>query len=318
MLRYCLILPLALLYLPATTDVLEEGAVRVSYHERDKAAAEWSLDVVREALAEFGDELPPGDEPIHVIVAHTLNEFMQYAHRFSGLTVSGVAKSRQGLIVVKAPRLRKASGDFAGTLRHELVHVLLYRNADTGALPRWMNEGIAMSLANEYRWASMLKVARMFLENRIIEYRHLDRAFLAPGNEMEFNDAYAQALSMTRSLRDWVGEERFWNVVRGTSALSFPDALRRFGGMSTREFWQRYKRSLYKIALIGTLASGSFFTPAALLLIVAYIRRRAKDRKIIRRWEAEEAANADAPEIFSWDAVVEDPDAWKQGYDQDD
>ena len=40
----------------------------------------------------------------------------------------------------------------------------------------------------------------------LVEYRHLDFAFLAPGDEMEFGDAYAQALSMTRYLRNRIGE----------------------------------------------------------------------------------------------------------------
>lgn len=299
---------------PLPCAMLERGVFRLEYHPDDTALAERSAAILENALVEFGHRLPPGNDPIRVIIAHTLPQFMQHATRFGHIAVSGIAKSDQGLIAVKAPHLRPVRDDYAGTLRHELVHVLLYRNTDTGRLPRWLNEGIAMSLANEYRWASTLQVGHMFLRNRIIEYRDLSNAFLAPGDETEFNDAYAQALSMTRYLRDRLGEDKFWAVVLACRAMPFPEALREHGGLSTQDFWQAYQRSLWVFALIGILVSGSFFTPAAFLVIIAWFRKRQSNRRILERWEQEEQENTPY-EAFSWDAVVEDPDAWKEGHD---
>ncbi len=295
--------------------VLTQGPIQVSYHTGDLEAADRCIHVLTEATGEFEARLPLGEEPLRVLIAHTTDEFMRYARRYSQVNVNGIAKSSRGLIVVKAPRLRGVGDDFAGTLRHELLHVLLYRNTDTGALPRWLNEGIAMSLANEYYWESTLAMAKMFMGGRIIEYRNLDRAFLAPGDEMVFNDAYAQALSMTRYLRDRLGEEKFWAVVLGCKALPFPDALRQHGGISPRDLWDGYRRSLWLIALIGTLATGSFFTPAAFLVVIAYFRTRQKNRKTLRRWALEEAADT-GPELYTWDEIVDGPYEWE--YDEDD
>ena len=302
---------------PVPCAVIERGVFRIEYHPDDAALAERSAAVLEEAISEFGHRLPVGDDPIRVVIAHTLPQFMQHATRFGDIAVSGMAKSDQGLIVVKAPHLRPVRDDYAGTLRHELVHVLLYRNTDIARLPRWLNEGIAMSLANEYRWASTLQVGRMFLRNRIIEYRNLNHAFLVPGNETEFNDAYAQALSMTRYLRNRLGEDRFWAVVMACRAMPFPEALREKGGLSVQDFWQAYHRSLWFFALIGITVSGSFFTPAAFLVIIAWFRKRQSNRRILERWAAEERESMPY-ETFRWDAVAEDPEAWKGDEADDD
>lgn len=311
-----IVLLMALVCGSAFAAELHDGILTVIYHEDDARIAEQSVAILNAAMDEFGERLPAGEEPIRVIIAHTPGEFARHASRFSQVTVSGIARSREGIIVVKAPYLRQVGSDFRGTLRHELVHVLLYRNTDTDTLPRWLNEGIAMSLANEYRWASPLRVAKMFLSNRMIKYYNLDLVFLAPGDELEFNDAYAQALSMTRYLRDELGEDRFWAVVLGCKELSFPDALRQLGKMPPRRFFDGYRRSLWRIALIGTLSSGSLFTPMAFMVIIVYFRKRRQNRKILDHWELEEAA-ATADELFSWDAVVEDPEAWKQEHGEE-
>lgn len=276
----------------------ERGILRVTFHEDDRAVAERSGAILGAALTEFEGRLPAGETPIHLIIAPTMDAFTAHAGRFSQVTVSGIAKPRQGLIVLKSPRLRALGADYAGTLRHELVHVLLFRNADADRVPKWLNEGTAMLLANEYRWASPFQVARMFVGRRIIEYRNLDLAFLAPGTEMAFGDAYAQALSMTRFLFNEVGEDAFWAVILGTKTLSFPDSLRENGGISPRVYWQRYRRSLWRVTAIGTMASGSLFTPAAFLLILAYLRQRRRNRRKLARWAVEEA---DGGRVFSWD-----------------
>lgn len=313
----CFILLIAVTGAAGAAAASPGDLLHIEHHPDEAALAARSRAILEDALREFAPRLPPGNAPIRLIIAHTFNEFMQHAGRFALGNVNGIAYPERGLIIVKSPRLR-ARGDYAGTLRHELVHILLHRNTGTDTLPRWLNEGIAMSLANEYYWASMITVAQMFVRGRIIEYRYLDTAFLRPGEEMVFGDAYAQALSMTRYMRKWLGEDLFWRVVIATREMSFGDALRTIAGKTPGDLWAGYRRSLWLTASFGIMASGSFFTPAAFLLIAAYIRRRQKDKKIYRRWAAEDAEDAATGiTVFSWDEVTEDPDAWKQGGEEE-
>lgn len=298
----------------ASAKEITRSNLTVTYAEADADIAERSLQIAEEAVAEFATHLPLGEEQVHITIAPTMEEFHRLAPNFQHLHVSGVADSDEGRIILKSPRLRNIEDDYVGTIRHELVHILLYRNARS--LPRWINEGTAMLLANEYRWSSTLTVGKMFLSNRIIPYSRLDFAFMAPYSNQQFGDAYAQSLSMTRYLMNRIGEEKFFAVLRGTREMSFPDALREFGGLSPTQFWNLYERSLWRVAVISTLTSGSFFGPAAFILLIAVWRKRISNRKILRRWEAEEKAT-EGVELFNWDEHVEDEEAWK-GEDDDD
>ncbi len=303
---------------PVSAEMLERGVFQVVYGAEDAALAEPTMQVLEEAVVEFGDRLPTGDATIRVIIVESYQQFAQFAPNFQQADVSGVAKSAQGVVAVKPPRLRAPGGDYRGTVRHELVHVLLHRNVETANLPRWLNEGLCMSLANEYRWASMLEVGKMFLFGRVIPYRQLDLAFLAPGNDLRFGNAYAQALSMTRTLRNDLGEDAFWRMILSTRDQPFPRALEEFGGMTVNDFIARYYRSLWLVAVVSALTSGSLFGPIAVLAIVAYFRKRHTNRKTLQRWAIEEAEeDADPVTVFDWDQVLEDADAWKKGQGDD-
>ena len=304
----------------AASDTLSQGLLVIEYEQEQHAVAVQTQQILENAIAEFEPLLPVGDETIQVKIIATSEEFDKYAVHFSGLTVAGLARPGESLIIVKAPRLRMPGSDYPGTLRHELVHLLLYRNLNPAFLPTWLNEGIAMSLANEFRWQAMFTVARMFIRNRIIPYHKLDNAFLVPADQEQFGDAYAQSLSMTRYLRNRLGEAQFWKVVRGMKTRPFPKALHEVSGITLQMVWSGYERSLWKYAAVATMASGFFFQPAAILLILAYLRQRRIARKIYQRWEEEEAAEAEPKgRIIYWDEVVEDPDAWKGGlYDEED
>jgi hypothetical protein len=304
----------------AAADTLHRGIFHIAHAPEHAETAAFSADVLEEAAAEFAPRLPAGGTPIRVVIAADQDEFQAYARTFQHVEVSGVARASENLIVVKAPGLRRPGDDFRGTLRHELVHILLDRNVDTDRLPRWLNEGLCMMLANEYHWESILQLARMFARNAIIPYPELDRTFRAPGDEMAFGDAYAQGLSMTRHLRDTLGEEVFWQVVLATRDQFFADALRDVAGTTVLEFWHDYESGLWRIAMIGTLVSGSLLGPAGFLVIIAWFRQRWRNRRTLNRWEREEAAAAGDPAVFSWDDVADDPDAWKAGteYEEDD
>ncbi|HEX73207.1 MAG TPA: hypothetical protein ENN65_07825, partial [Candidatus Hydrogenedentes bacterium] len=229
---------------PAVPDMTTRGLFSIEYERGQEAVAQRTLEILEEAVEEFDPLLPVGDIPIYVKVIDAPADFTRHAAHFASLNVSGIARPGQALIVVKSPRLRAPGSDYPGTLRHELVHLLLYRNVNPAYLPQWLNEGIAMSLANEYRWQAPFLVARMFVQNRIIPYHKVDNAFFTPTGQEQFGDAYAQALSMTRHLRNRLGEEQFWRMVRAMKEKPFPTALREEGGVTIQQFWNEYERSL--------------------------------------------------------------------------
>lgn len=298
---------------------LQQGIFTIDYVPSQHKTAVLSLQILEEALKEFSAYLPAGEAPVHVAIADTLDDFDQYAVHFAGLDVSGVAHPGAGLIAVKAPRLREPGGDYAGTLRHELVHLLLFRSIGYDRLPQWLNEGLAMYLSNQHYWDGAMRIAVMFVRNRIIPYHELDNAFYQPLGREEFSDAYVQALYMTRQLHRQLGEEKFWKVIHALKEQTFGKALISEGGIDLETFCRGYEKSLWKYAIIALTASGAAFQPGAILLILAYLRHRRLSKGLYRKWEEEELeALVDRdPPVFTWNEVVEDPDFWKQDREDD-
>lgn len=292
-------------------DTLTGGPFIIDYHADDRKTAEESLADLLAARDEFAERLPLGDEPVRVRIAHNMNEFIGLSGIYAHVGVSGVARPDQSSIVLKSPRLRSISDDYRGTVRHELIHVLLHRNTDTERLPRWLNEGICMMLANEIRWESTIDVTRMHLTGQIIPLESLDRAFLAQGGDRQFGDAYAQALTMTRTLHDMLGDDAFWAVILGLKQQAFPEALITHGKITVDEFWREFDHGLWGISLVTTLRTGSFWGVIAFLCLLAGLSRWWRNRRIMRGWEEEEATDS-GPEVFEWDRILEDAEAWKR------
>ena len=281
---------------------IASGLIEVAYRPADEEVARDCVAVLVKGLAEFSRKLPAGDEPIRVTICRTLEEFEQRAGSYAGAQVGGIAESERGAIIVKGPHLLPPGQDYRGMLRHELLHVLIARNTDLANVPRWFNEGVAMVMSRELRWANTMRVAHMYVRRRVIPYLELDFAFAPLGNEMVFGDAYAEAYSMTLHLIDEVGEERFWRVVLALNEMRFEEALAEHAGLTPGALYEGWRRSLWKSVLVASLVSGfTLFDVMAILLVMAYFRKRRRGRTILRAWDEEE----DGEDIFSWDKVVE-------------
>jgi hypothetical protein len=304
----------------AIAGVIESPPLRVTFPEEHRELATESLTVLQASLAKFDDRLPAGDAPIHVFICGTHAEFARYAGSLSQSSVTGVAQPEAGIIAVKTPDIAGGGTDYKGTLRHELIHVLLARNSGSGNLPRWLNEGIAMMVSGEHRVGSSIRVGQMYVQGRLIPYRDLYFVFLEPGREMEFGDAYAQALSMTRFLMDRIGEDAFWRVVYATKTKTFGEALRAEASVSPTDFYDDWVGSLWMVALVFSLVSGfTAFQLMAILTIVAYLRKRRKGQATLREWEDEEDGDTgwdDAEtELTPWDEeelrLEEENEEWR-------
>ena len=290
------------------TARMTAGVFEIEYAPADEPLARSSLETLEESLDQFSKRLPSGNSAIHVTICHTVADFTRLAGGYARAPVGGIAKSHMGVIVVKAPGLLPPGQDYRGMLRHELIHVLLARNTDAANVPRWFDEGLAMVVSKELRWESGMRIARMYAQGRLIPYWDLDMAFAPLGDEGKFDAAYAQALSMTRYLADQLGEDRFWELVHALRTTPFEDALATYAGLTPRGLYDAWARSLWKVALLVSIVSGfSAFQLMAILVVVAYLRKRRRGRQILRQWEEEDRE----PPLFTWESVDEGPFPWE-------
>lgn len=303
---------LALLAFPALAATLEQGPFEIHYIKGGEVLAQQSLGILEAGMRKYSPRFPPGPQRIEVHICQSFAEFQRLGKLPGAARIQGFARAREGIIAVKAPKLLGPQSNYAAVLRHELLHVLLARNTDAGNLPRWLNEGIAMVLSREYRWSSLFRLARMYAGGGILEYDELSYAFASPGNETVFGDAYAQSLSMTKYLKKRVGEEAFWDMVRGLETEPFADSLRRWTGLTPRAFFEEWRASLWMVAFVSYSVSGvAAFQLMALLLVLGFLFKRWKGKRVMKRW-AEEDDEEDTI-IFPWELEDnESPYPWEE------
>jgi hypothetical protein len=294
----------------AHAETMERGLFIVHFPEGHADLAEDSMEVFEKGLAEYSEKLDSGDEPIQLYVCVTIDEFRRLGGAIAQRGVQGFANARSGIIVMKAPNLLGPEANYAAVLRHELLHVLLARHVNPANLPRWFNEGLAMVLSRENRLSNMFQVARMYTRRQIIDYDTLPYVFAEPGNETQFGMAYAQSLSMTKYLRDRVGEETFWAIVDELKTQSFDRALAEHAALTPSELFEEWKGSLWASALGWSLISGiSVFQVGAILLVFGYLRRRRRARRTLETW----AYNDDDAILFPWELEGRDePYPWEE------
>ena len=299
-----------------TTNTLQGGIYTIEYPQGEERLARESLAWLQESEADLAKRLPAGDEPVRVVIAGSQAAFNALAGRLGDVRVGGLARAHEGLIVIKAPGVQRSAGRYPEVLRHELVHVLLYRNTNYDNLPRWLNEGIAMMLANEHTWEGPFTISTMYMRGQIMEYPELTGVLAGSPGEMAFGNAYAQSLSMTRFLHGHLGDDAFWELIARLDGETFPDLLMEYTGWIPYEFWEAWRRSLWGIALVVSLISGfGLFQFAALLVLVAWWRKRRQRQLKLAQWEEDEADDILLPsevlpdgDLYDWELDDDEED----------
>jgi len=284
-------LMLVLLFpLCANGAILEHDRFRVHHDASTAALARETAQTLTDARIAFADRFPDMPDIVDVYICEDQESFQQFAGPLTAASIVGVANPDTDVIALKSPSFAPPQSDYIGTVRHELVHILLHHNVNTDNVPRWLNEGIAMTVSGENRWSSRSHVAFMYLNGRTLSYRSLEASFLEPGQELEFGDAYAQAMSMTQYLQKQLGEEQFWEFVYSLNDRSFGVAVEAELGLIPHDFALAWAASLGWTALVFSLVSGvSLFQIMALLTIAAYLRRRRQAQARMAAWAVAES-----------------------------
>lgn len=215
---------------------------------------------------------------------------------------SGVAFPREGIVVVAARRGAN-NIDVVNVVTHELAHMALGA-ALKGRAPRWLDEGFAYLHSSDWsmeRWRTLVGMA---WTGNAIPWRELDGRF--PDGEQQAAKAYAQSYDMVAFLAHrgkykhsgddgdrWPFQKFLMLIGQGHT----PDQAARVAYLSSLDElygeWYSRLRQRYLLMPVGLFALG-IWVVGALLLIVAYIRRRRVNRRRLDQWAEDEAAMAAA------------------------
>ena len=218
---------------------------------------------------------------------------------------AGFAYPLHARIVIRDP----ASGNnkrlnLSRLVKHEITHVIfgLYVGQNLKHVPRWFNEGLAMYEAEEWAYGHYWIMLTGSLSNSLMPLYELSEDF--PQNESRAHMAYAQSCSIITFMVRRYGHDSLRECIRLIAeGRGIDQALAGATGIDT--FWleRRWRKSLksrYKwISLVSSWVVLWGFI--VLIALIAYWRRKLKNRQILRQWEEEEQLWAK----FEEDAEVE-------------
>ncbi len=213
----------------------------------------------------------------------------------------GVAYPDLGVISV-ATRRGANLVDPGSTLRHELAHIALGAALGKRA-PHWLHEGFAYQHSGEWSWDRTETLAGMAWFNGIIPIEQLDQSF--PQEESPAHRAYAESYDFVGYLsrrgrwedKDDDGDRfpfrRFLTMVgQGTDINAA--AQRAFGKPIGQLFdeWRDDLSKRYMLAPIGLIGLALWIL-CALLLMLAWLRKRRHNRRRLGEWERQERREDD-------------------------
>jgi hypothetical protein len=232
---------------------------------------------------------------------------------------AGVAFPSEGVLALAMYRGAQAH-DVGKTLDHELAHLLLgaaVRNA-----PRWLHEGFAWQHARDADLARFETLAGMAWFGNVAPLDALEAGF--PAEELPASRAYAQSYDFVRYLAErgrWADRDDdgdrwpFRYFLRALAEGKDVDAAARQAyGAGIEELYEEWRADLvqrYLLVPAGVFATALWMI-AALLLVLAWRRRRRIARARLAEMTAEEAERHRAPPHVPWpgepDPLVGDDD----------
>jgi hypothetical protein len=271
------------------------GRVKLAFHPQDEGIAGRLSAGLPKALRVVADELGVArDQALEIRIARSPAELARLAPESAPppAYAVGVAYPALGLIVLSVVDPQSFfPPNLSDVLTHELSHILLYRAAGQKPLPLWFIEGLAVHQAGEQRLSRVQTLWEAAVVDDILTTAELSQRF--PTRPRQVNLAYAESADLVEYLlRSEANRTYLVSLLREVKqGRSFEQALLSAYGVDLPYLEHEWRRSLgerYRVlpmVLTGTALWGGI----AVLVVIAFIRRRRDQRHKLSRWAEEEA-----------------------------
>jgi len=202
----------------------------------------------------------------------------------------GITYRNPERIIIKDPSISHIpKSRFKTVLEHELNHIMVNRIKQVQTMPRWFKEGFAMFYSGEISLNHKLQIAKNI---HIEEYFNIyDLQKFTGFNKSRFDLAYAQSAIYVLAINKLYGGNSLQNIYNNMlHGMTFEKAFYNVTSKSLNEFndlLYPYLKNKYKWFKLITLPNQLFaFFP--LLLIIGFIMRSIRNKKIEDKWKLEE------------------------------
>jgi hypothetical protein len=282
------------------------GRIELYYEPGLESDARRLRDVAEEALARISDDLVDLNVPrsVRVQLVRDSSSLASVAPGGRGAPAWAIGMAYPDLGVVSVAMRRGATiNDPVQTLRHELAHIALGTALGPRA-PHWLHEGFASQHSMEWSWDRTETLAGMAWFGGIVALEELDRSF--PKEENPAHRAYAQSydfvgfLSRRGRWDDTADDGDRWPFRRFLTAVGngtdIDVAAKKAYGKPLAELFDEWRTDLskrYLLAPIGLLGL-AVWVLCAVLLALAWARKKRINRRRLGEWEREERDRDDA------------------------
>lgn len=228
-------------------------------------------------------------DEIKVFIAPTMQDFQQLSQASLPKWVGGFALPSQQMMVLKSPSFSKPMRELQNTAIHELVHLALESEMGDVIVPRWLNEGLAVTLSGEGATLSKSILSWAILSGRLLDLMDIEHVLGMSAQDARL--AYLESAMAVDDLRmqgGWDGVRDLLDQLKATE--DFDSAMVRVYGVDETGFeWEFLKkiRHQYRWAI---LIDPMFYISAAfipLLGLAGFMVWRRK-RRILKEWEDED------------------------------
>jgi len=264
------------------TVLYQAGDERPAARVLELAATRGKAVALRAGLERLG--------PVRIYVAATTEEFRTLTYGGVPDWGAGCAFPERGVVVLRNPLSVPDPLRMEDVVVHEIAHIAAGRILGDVRVPRWFHEGIAMTLAGEWRLPMSSGLAGAGASGDLIPLGELSNGF--PAGAADAMLAYSESFYAMRFLMDEADSATPAQILSGIgNASSFEEGLKALTGSSLEDFEREAVASFRRRFGWGVLLSrwNVLFVGLALLLLCGGAVRLARSRRLLRAWEAEES-----------------------------
>lgn len=278
----------------ASGRISSPGGLTVIFGPGDERAAEQILDhaVLKwpAVAAEFG--IGPAPEPT-IVIAEDDEAFSSFGNGGAPDWGVGCAFVGRGVVLLRSARTVDYPIEMDQVIVHELAHIAAGRALGDLRVPRWFHEGIAMSVAGEWRMERSSALAAAAASGRQIPLSSLEDSFPEGGADAML--AYIESFRAVALMGERSGMGRPGELTAAVAqARDFEAALEGLTGLDSEGFEKALRERLGRTFTWGILLRrpNVYFLLITLLFLVALVVRLRRARLKMKEWDAEERATA--------------------------
>ena len=202
------------------------------------------------------------------------------SHLFVAYAIPG-----KNIMVIDYTKMRTDPFSIEATLKHELCHLLLHSHIPKGALPKWLDEGVAQwisgGLADILLTQKNSRLNRAILSKHYIPFSALSEQF--PGDKNSLILAYEESRSLVEYIVHEHGTMSLLTILdRLKNGDHLDDAVQKaisisFGELERKWYNKQQSRNIWLFFLMNHIYEILFFF-ASLTLIYGFIRAFLKKR----------------------------------------